>query len=228
MKKLILLLTLVGLLTVQLAAQSFLTPLTSISGDAELVTVDDEAISGKLVMALTGMKGLNSLTIKDTDDQKHKFKAEDVKRLKIKVDKLAKLEIITEQTSNLEKMMQADFSEINTREYVFYERIRVPGKDQFVLVQWLNPGFGERIRVFEKPGAKSGETSVNGVAVKGNTMTACYVIVNGEVREIKKSAYRKTHFQELFGDCEDMVKLYEKPEFDDFAEHILYYDLHCR
>ena len=208
--------------------QSFLTPLTSISGEAELTTVSGDKISGKIVAALTGMKGINLLTIKDTSGEKHKFNAEDIQDLKVKIEKQGKLEMIGQKTSNLEKLMNADFDELNDREYIYYQQIQVPGKDQFVLVQWLNPGFSQRIRVYEKPGAKSGETSVGGVTVSGNDFTAFYIILNGQVQEIKKKSYRKEDFTTLFGDCEKMVQFYEKPDFADFAEHILYYDLNCR
>ena len=209
-------------------AQSFVTPISSITGDATVITQADQTIQGKIVAALTGMKGLTSLTLKDLDGQKHKFKAVDIKSIKIKVDNLAKLEMIANKTENLEKLFEADFDEIVDRKFIYYKQVKVPGKDRYVLSQLLNPGFNNKISVFDKPGAKTGETSVGGMAVSGNRAKAYYIIVNGKAKEISKSKYRKGQFNELFESCPAMIQFYSKPNFSDFAQHVLYYELNCR
>ena len=208
--------------------QGFVTPLSSLSGDAQLTTVNMETINGKITAALIGMKGLVSLTIKDHNGNKHRMKAAQIQNLRTKIDGLAKLEMLNEKTKNLERLFEADFSEITDRKYAYYEQVKVRGKDRYVLTQLLNPGFNKKIRVYDKPGAKTGETSVNGIAVSGGSAKAYYVKKGGKTYEITRLKYRKGQFKELFGDCPGMIRFYRVPEFAMFAEHVLYYQMNCR
>lgn len=193
-----------------------------------MLTKDMATIEGDLKSAVIGMKGITSLSIKDLSGEKLKFKAEDIHSLKVKVDNLAKLEMLAEKTSNLEKLFNADFNEVVDRKFAYYDQVQLPGKDRFVLVQLLNPGFDSKIKVYENPGAKTGETSVNGMAIKGDQAKAYFIVKNGEVKEISKNKYKKGQFEELFGDCPDLINYYSKPDFSDFAEHVLFYELKCR
>jgi hypothetical protein len=170
-----------------------------------------------------------SLTIKPANsDEKLRFKAEGVARLRIKIDGLAKLEMLADKTSNLKKLANADFNEIIDRKYAYYEQVKIPGKEKFVLTQLLNPGFDSKIRVFDKPIAKTGETSINGIAVSGGEARAYYVVANGETLEVTKGKYAKEYFAKLFGSCSEMATEFPKPEFDDFATHVLYFEKICK
>jgi len=208
-------------------AQAFVTPLSSLSGETRLITVDNQLFSGRIVAAFTGMKGINSLTIKESNGAKHKFKADRIQSIRVKIDGFAKLEILSAKTRNLDRLFNSDFNEIVDRQYAYYVQVKVPGKEKYVLTQLLNPGFDNKISVFDKPGAKTGETSVNNVAIKGGNARAYYVKKRGITYEITKSKYRRSQFKELFGDCSNMMRFYSNPDFDRFAEHVLYYELNC-
>lgn len=211
------------------SGQSFVTPLTSISGVAMLTTKDGKEIPGDLKMAIFGPNGIMSLTIKPADsDEKLRFKAEEVAKLWIKIDGLAKLEMLADKTSNLKKLANADFNEIVDRKYVYYEQVKIPGKDKYVLTQLLNPGFDSKIRVFDKPIAKTGETSINGIAVSGGEARAYFVVANGETLEITKGKYAREYFAKLFGSCPEMAAEFPKPDFDDFALHVVYFEKVCK
>lgn len=82
----------------------FVTPLTTISGTAEVTTLDGKVISGKVKFASFGPNGMMSFTLLDEEGNKNKYKAADVQQLKLKVDGLARLEITAEQSSNIEKL----------------------------------------------------------------------------------------------------------------------------
>jgi hypothetical protein len=216
------------LLTPGLFAQHFVTPLQSISGVGLVVTVEGKEIPCEIRSALFGMNGLASLTVRDTvTGEKLKFKAEQVARLRIKIDALAKMEMLADKTSNLKKLRDADFSEITDREYAYYDQVQIPGKDHFVLTQLLNPGFDSKIRVYDKPMAKTGETEIGGIAVSGGQAKAYYVIRDGVTTEITRGKYAKAFFPLLFSDCPDLVAAFPDPEFADFAEHVLYFEKFC-
>ncbi len=230
MKKTILILLACSLgLTANLLAQGFVTPLTSISGETLLTTTDGKEIPCEIKMAMFGPTGIMSLTVKDNaTGEKVRYKAEQVAKLRVKIDGLAKLEMIADKTSNLKKMMNADFNEITERKYAYYEQVQIPGKDKYVLTQLLNPGFDNKIKVYDKPMAKTGETSVGGIAVSGGEARAYFILKDGVTLEITRGKYAREYFKQLFSGCPDLLKAYPEPEFADFAEHVLYYERLCK
>ena len=204
----------------------FVTPIGSISGPAEVTTLDGEVLSGKVKYASFGPNGMMSFMLLDTEGNKNKFKAADVQQLKLKVDGLAKLEIIAEQSSNIEKLANSNFKEVVEREYVYWQRVKHPEKDKFLLLQLLNPGFDSKIKVYDAPSNKSGETSVGDVAVSGNKATAYYVIKKGQSLKVSKKHYKKVDFGRLFNDC-PFVITNNKPDFKEFSAVVFYYDQMC-
>lgn len=229
MKKLLLPLLITLLLPGFSIAQGFVTPVTTLTGESVLVTTDGRKISGDLTFTLFGPSGIMSLTIKDQESgEKVKLKAEQVASLQVKLDRLAQLEILSNQTSNLKKMMNADFNEIVDRKYTYFEQVKIPGKDKYVLTQLLNPGFASRIRVYEKPSAKTGETSINNVAVSGGEARAYFVLINGEVLEINRMRYAREFFPKIFSSCPDLIREFPDPSFQDFAVHVMYFEKFCK
>jgi hypothetical protein len=220
-----------GLLLMNAAgkSQGFVTPVSSITGEAVLTAADGRVIPGKLSMAVFGPTGLSSLGIRDSaTGSRSRFKAGEVTRLRVKVDGLARLEMLGDKTSNLKKLANADFDEITDRQYIYYEQIKLPEKDKYVLAQLLNPGFDTRIRVFDKPIAKTGETSINGIAISGGEARAYYVVAGGVTTEVTRSNYGRVAFKQLFADCPAMTGEFPDPQFADFAVHVMYYERGCR
>lgn len=193
-------LSLIFVITITAKAQ-FVTPIDAITGPAEVITVDGKTYSGKLKNAMFGTNGMMSFKLKDDAGEDTKFKAVDVKQLKIKVDGLAKLEIISEQSSNIQKLAKSNFKEVVDRKFIYWQSVKLPGKDKVMLLQLLNPGFDNLLKVYEVPNAKSAETSVDGVAVSGNKAKAYYVVKNGETIKITKKKYKKIDYELLLGDC---------------------------
>ena len=227
MKSKILLTSLALFLFISIINAQFVTPITSISGPAEVTTLDENVISGKIKYASFGPNGMMSFMLLDESGNKNKFKAADVRMLKLKVDGLAKLEIISEQSSNIEKLANSNFKEVVDREYIYWERIKHPEKDKYMLVQLLNPGFDNKLQFYDAPNSKSGETSVGGIAVSGDKATAYYVVKEGESLKITKKKYKKQDYNLLFGDCEEITRNH-KPDFQEIAALVFYYDQYCK
>lgn len=211
-------------------AQNFLTPVKSLTGDAQLVTTNGDEISGDIRLAVFGVRGLKSFTIKDENGTKHKLKAEDVTNLKVKVDGFAKLEMISEKASTL-KNLTKDFDEVSQRDYIIYEKVQVPGKDKYVLAQLLNPGWDSKVKVYHNPlGGEKGTTSIGGIAVSGGDEKTYIVMANDDPSFVlKKGKYVKKDFPKVFGSCEDMMKNFESKDrkFKNFAVHVFAYDQGC-
>lgn len=214
------------LTTISIKAQ-FVTPLTTISGPAEVTTVDGKTYTGKLKNAMFGSNGIMSFKLKDDEGHDTKFKAVDVAQLKLKIDGLAKIEMVVEQSSNISKLANSNFKEVVDREYIYWQRVKSPDKDKYYLLQLLNPGFDDLLKVYDLPNSKSAETSVGGVAVSGNTATAYYVVKNGKTLKITKKKYKKQDFKLLFEDCPQIIENNE-PDFKAFAEHVFFYNERCK
>jgi len=218
---------------ISLNAQSFVTPLKSITGDATVITVDGKTLHGKVRSSIMGTRGISRLGFTENNGTKHSFKAVDIKHLKIKVDGLARLELIDDKTSNLKKLINADFDEIVDRQYIYYDKVVLPNKsDSYRLLQLVNPGFDQKIKVYYNPIGQSGTTTIGDVVVSGNEARSYIVLKQGKPGSevIKKAKYKKKHFSSLFGDCPKLQSMYPSKEirFYDFAEHVVIYNSLCK
>ncbi|NOR86151.1 MAG: hypothetical protein GQ527_00940 [Bacteroidales bacterium] len=213
------------LLALGLKAQ-FVTPISTISGTTEVTTLDGKKHQGELRSASFGPNGVMSFKLIDDAGNGVKYKANEIEQLKIKVDGLAKLEIIAEQSSNISKLSNSNFKEVVEREYIYWQRFKHPTKEKYYLLQLLNPGFDSKIKVYDIPGAKSAETSINDVAVSGNESNAFYVLKNGSSYKVSKKKYKKQDYRLLFSDCPKLMEN-EKPDFKFFAQDIFFYSEAC-
>ena len=221
------------LCSIQLSGQGFIKAVDNPWSQECHVTLNNgEEYKGKLSTAVFSGGSIRSLTVKHEDGTKHKYKAEDVKRLLIRLGELAKIETIMESTTSIQELVNLDFNEIIEREYIIFEQALLPKKkDKYALLQLLNPGFDNRIKVYENPtGQETGTMSVGDVTVTGGMEKSYLVVKDGEKSmKVKKGKYNK-NFQTLFGDCEEMMKMYvdQKVKFNHMAYHVLHYDIICK
>jgi hypothetical protein len=217
----------------QVSGQAFIKPVTNPwSTDCYVTLNDGEEFRCELRSAVFTGGSVRSLSIIREDGTKQKYRAEDVKRMLIKFGDLAKIETIMESTTSIQELLDLNFNEIVEREYIIYEQALLPKKkDKYALLQLLNPGFDNRIKVYENPtGQESGTMTVGDVTVTGGRETSFLVVKDGEKSvKVKKGSYKKS-FPILFGDCEEIMKIYGlgKVKFYDMAHHVLYYDIICK
>ena len=221
------------LCSIQLSGQGFIKAVDNPWSQECYVTLNNgEEYKGKLSSAVFSGGSVRSLTVKHEDGTKHKYKAEDVKRLLIRFGELAKIETIMEGTTSIQELLELDFNEIIQREYIIFEQALLPKKkNKYALLQLVNPGFDNRIKVYENPtGQETGTMSVGDVAVTGGKERSYLVVKDGEKSvKVKKGSYKKS-FSKLFADCEEMMKMYgqRKVKFNDMAYHVLHYDIICK
>ncbi|WKV11615.1 hypothetical protein [Marivirga harenae] len=211
-------------------AQQFLTPVSTLTGDAMVETTDGKMIEGDIRTAFFSGKGLKSFRIKDAETgDVTRFKAEEVKSLRIKMDGWGKLATYAEQTSSLQKMATADFDEAVDREYIYYHTVKWPGKkDKFMLSQLLNPGFDNKIKVYDYPGKKTASAGIGGMTVVGGNAKKYVVAIDGKTYMVEKGKYKKEDFDMLFSDCEKLNSLEKSDkEWDEMALHVFVNDTEC-
>ncbi|MCT4638018.1 MAG: hypothetical protein N4A72_09935 [Bacteroidales bacterium] len=208
-------------------AQGFITPLKTVQLNTETIVVksDGKVIKGKLKTATCVMGYLKRVSIKDNAGVKHKLKASEIKTLKVKPSKMAKMEMLASSTENTSKISKKRYEEVINRKWLIYERtLKARKKDVDVLGQLLNPGFDKKIKVYVDPNART--SSIGGFKFGG---PKSYMVVKNGKKAImvKKKNYKKIA-KELFGDCPKMMKAYKEFNYKQFAEHVFYYDQNCR
>ena len=190
-----------------------------------------EEITGKFVNGTYINNGFSKITVKLENGEKAKFEPEQISSLKIKTTKLMQLMMVSEASSSIKEMVNADFNEIVNRDYVIFETALTPRKtDTPRLLQLLNPGFDSKIKVFAQPGKQTAGISVGGLNLTGGEDRAYLFVKNGEKAvEVKKGSY-KENFEELYSDCPAMLDNFkgEKIKWDDVALHVYVYDQLCK
>ncbi|MDW3193332.1 MAG: hypothetical protein R8G66_13250 [Cytophagales bacterium] len=197
--------------------------------DVEITLKDGNEIQGRVTSVMSVNGTIRSITVRDVDKNKFKFKAEEMQVMKVRMTELAKLESIGNSSSSLMEMLNADFEEIISREWVIYEQALLPKKKtKYALLQLLNPGFDSRIKIYQNPDAnETGETSIGGFAVTGGEDTSYLMVKDGaKSAKVKKASYRKS-FPEIFDGCEALNEYKDKPKFRDFAAHVFLFNKEC-
>ena len=211
-------------------AQKFVTPLTSLTGKAQVETMDGRTIHGTITESNVGFKGLTSIKIKDSATKEStKFKAEELKSLKVKMDLSAKAETIEKQTGSLFSMLHANSKETSQREYIYYNSVAFPEKaDKILLLELLNEGFDSKIKVYENSAEIKSSTSMFGLQLKDGEAKTYIIVVNGVSSFVKKSSFKEKYFDKLFAGCPALASMTEKQvDFNDFAKYVYQFDKNC-
>lgn len=190
-----------------------------------------EEIHGKFVGGTYSANGLNKISVKLENGEKAKFQPEQVISLRIKASALLKLAMISESNGSVKEMVHTDFSGIVNRDYIIFETALTAKKtDTYRLMQLLNPGFDNKIKVFAEPSKKTGGLNMGGLQLTGGEARA-YLFVKGTEKsvEVKKGSYSK-NFEELYSDCPQMLATFqgEKIKWNDVALHVFAYDQACK
>jgi hypothetical protein len=193
--------------------------------------VSGEEIRGKFAGGVYVKDGLSKISIKTENGEKAKFKPEQVTSLRISASGMAKLCMVTANASSIKEIVNTDFNETVKRGYIIFETALTPEKkDTYRLLQLLNPGFDNKIKVYAEPSAKTSGLNINGIQLTGGEPKA-YLFVKGGAKAtlVKKGSYSKG-FEELYSDCPKMLAAFQgqKVSWDDIALHVFAYDQACK
>ncbi|NLR92163.1 hypothetical protein [Flammeovirga agarivorans] len=217
--------------------QSFV-PALSVSGmvsakSAYVIKNDGTKIEGKVTSASLTNNILKTVTMKTSDGEKMKFKAEDIKQFAVVPKDLFKFEQ-SMTAGSIKELAGRDFADVVDQSHVYYEQAILPGKkNKFALMQLLNPGFDHVVKVYKDPNAKqTGGIGVAGVKVTGGIDKSYLVCDTGSNRAVlmEKKKYKKEAQKVIFDKCPEVFNKYyagEKFQWKDFAEHVYVYDQLC-
>jgi len=228
MKNILLLFVL--LLSLGSYGQGFVTPLEAEDiylMKSATVTLNDNSqmIGNKFTTWMLNNGMLTSFTLKTLNGDKVKLNAEGVKSVKIETDERAKAMMFMENIS-MNKIVHNDYAFLEHLDTVYYERVDV--KDgKYRLLQLLNPGFDQYIKVYLDPNAKSTSTSST-MGGFGSGEDKSFYIKKGDRSFLLTKKNYKNEFNNLFGDCQALMDMVASKEVDvKFSElplHIALYN----
>jgi hypothetical protein len=214
-------------------AQQFISPVENLPANlpVTIVKVDGTVLSGTMSSYVMG-KGIVSLTIKDEAGKKIKLKGAEVQTMKVKATGFVKAITMADRSESLTKMMRTDFSEIKNRDSIIFEQALVGGKEKSMLLQLINPGFDQSIKVYYNPSAnETGSTQIGNIQLGGGEKRAYLVVKNndGKAFDVRKGSFKKS-YDDIFIDCLTFMQamMGEKIRFDDFDRYVWIYTDMCK
>lgn len=222
------------LLVPNLDAQDFVEGYMAFSKSkpAYVTMKDGTEITGKIKGA-KWKKGLMH-TIKfitDGDNDKEQISAEDIAFMYVAPNGFEKLGNTLNNATTINRWdrdLNADYFKDG---YLYFEQVEamVGKKKRTVLMQLINPHFSGDIRVYNDPFAnETGGIGVAGMQVTGGRDKSYYVKKGDEVAtKLKVKKGFKSSFDEYFGDCPEMTKTVDKPNWKEFASYVAAYNETC-
>ncbi len=154
------------------------------------------------------------------DGKKKSFAPEELKEMYLPINELNKFSTKMEAATNISKDINLD---VVNEGYGFYENtlVDLKGKVQPLMMQLVNPGFSNKIKVYFDPMAME-TMSMSVGPLKAGGIDRSYFIKMGEAPAFKISkANYSEKMPEMFGDCPSIIKdLGRNPEWKDLAEHV--------
>ena len=123
-------------------------------------------------------------------------------------------------------------SEIMKQGYCYFEKAKVEFKNETatLLLQLLNPGFSNKIKVFYDPyAAETGGFGIGELQLTGGEDKSYFVQV-GEIiaKRTKKKDY-ETLYKSFYADCPTLLQQLDKAlKWTDFAKHVYIYSFDCK
>ena len=179
-------------------------------------------------------KGLiEQITIKDKNDKKVVLKPEEIKHMYIAPSGFDKFASGTNKAYNATKWEddQSMHAAHMKQAYVFFESTEVMIKKEklTLLLQLLNPGFSNKIKVFFDPNAQETTSfAVGGITVAGGDAKSYYFKKgNGVAFKMMKKNY-DDEFENLYGDCPALKKEFGKDvRWSSVEKHVFFYSEKC-
>ncbi len=195
------------------------------NADCFVITNDGTKVSGKWVAAFIKGAYLFSVTVKEENGNKQKFRATDIQKFGFKPGKASAFEALTGDTGGHMRFSVEDMEKIMDREWVYFvsgsKKIK---KDKPCLLQLLNASWEQPIAVFVDPKAKTSMgLSVGGMSVVGGRAKSYMITKNGNPLYLKKAKYDKMA-KELYGDCPEFKKDFPTLVWKDLPLHVLTYN----
>jgi hypothetical protein len=194
-----------------------------------ITTVDGDVLDATKLSSYMATNGrLKSLSFKTEDGVKHKLKADQIEEVKAKLTKFAKVATISANASkSIQSAVTTDYAGIVAENLVRFNSVEYnKKKGKKALLQLINWGFDQKLKVYPDPNSESGTTSVNGIDVSGGKIKSYFIIKGAETFTINKKSYKKL-YDTIFDDCKEMKTDPKSISIDNLTQDILKYNSSC-
>lgn len=185
-----------------------------------------EVIEGK-ILTTNSTRGITRVSLEDGTGTRHKISAEEMYEFAIAINGAVRLQYLSERGSSVKKLLSKDQPTAKPKDFIIFRNTSVNGEKE-LLLQLLNPDFDEVFEVFYDPFARK-TTALEGeyITWTGDKHRAYFISKNGApLMKVKKGNYDKV-FEDLFGDCEQLLSEVKKPKLEDLGQHINAYSAYC-
>ena len=197
--------------------------------DFKITTVDGSTYEAEKLSSYQAAQGrIKALSFKTADGERHKLKAEDVSELTARMTNVAKVATIADKASkSIKSAVTTNYEEIVKNHLVrFNSVVYNQKKGKQALLQLVNFGFGQNIKVYPDPGSESAVTSVDGVAVSGGETKAYFLVAGDKTYTVNKKSYKK-EYDEIYNGCEAMKTDEKSISFKNLCDDILKFNSEC-
>lgn len=216
-----------------LTAQKLLKPFELISHKKPtyILTENGKEIEGT-VKKLKRKKGLiKEINIKDAKGNVTTIPLADIKHAYLPQSGLDKFLKFSDFIDDATQWNDGLYDKERIKEgYAFFEKseVMVKKNKMTLLVQLLNPGVCDRIKVFHDPfAAETASVGVAGIKLAGGDDKSYYVSKDEEIAYKLPKKKFKDSFDNLFGDCNTENEL-EYTRWSDFEEVLFKYNAECK
>jgi hypothetical protein len=217
-----------GVFAMVISAQTFITPVgenwLNTANDLTVIPISGDSVHGSAKMVSVAGSQIQKIMIKDAAGEKHKYDAAEIKMLKMKLPKLAKMEqVAATASSSIENAVNTNYAALASMGYAVWENVKDPEGKHAYLLQVLNPWFCDYLKVYNEP---KFVVQTGGFGNPWKSMPdELFVVKGGTTIEASKKKYKKELFAKLFSDCPDMLSQVpeKKRDWDDFPEHVKLY-----
>ena len=196
--------------------------------DYTIVTTDGETFKANKLSSYSIANGrLKSFSFKTEDGVKHKLKAEQVGQIKARLTNVAKAAMISESSNSIERSVTTDYADIVKNNLIRFNSVTYnKKKNRQAVLQLLNYGFDQKLKVYPDPDSESGVTTIGDVAVSGGVIKKFFVVKGDKTFKLSKKSYKKL-YSEIFGDCEEMNVDPKAVSISNLCNDILKYNSSC-
>ncbi|NUO02776.1 MAG: hypothetical protein HUU01_19380 [Saprospiraceae bacterium] len=217
-------------------AQSFLDGAYRFSGTKEAyVTLNTGETITSFVDDIKRKKGLiRSIELKDAAGKKTTLSPEQVKHMYVAPTGFDNLSRALDDANTISRWDEdkSAHAEYIKQGYVFFEttEVMVKKKKMTMLLQLVNPGFANGIKVYFDPmAAETGGLAVGGMQVTGGDKKSFYFKKGDKTAvKISKKNY-EDEFSGLYGGCDAFKKEFAKnKKWSQVEKHVFFYSENCQ
>jgi len=197
--------------------------------DFTIVTIDGDTLKTKKLSSYSATSGrLRALTFKTEDGVKHKLKANQIISIIAKLTKFAKAVTIEDKaTKSIQSAVTTDYAGIVAQHLVRFNSVEFnQKKGKKALLQLINFGFDQKLKIYPDPASESGITTVNDVAVSGGDIKSYFIVKGDEQFKVNKKNY-KSIFSKIYDNCSEMDNNPKSITIKNLLNDILTYNQFC-